>query len=271
MKPSALFLAAAVLAAPVFSHAYTFDGDVPEAVKEQITTDMGFMASLEGSAGSSLHKEIFESDTIQGAAYKNFFESRVTSVGMNSCGGGNAVACVIPWRDSSKIWLTQHYVRFSHPQVAKMMVVFHEARHTEVQNGNWHHANCPDPFLDESGQEIRSIWTGASLGGEAACDETAFGSYSSSMIMLKNISKFCTNCTDKVKLDAGIYADDQFKRVIDQESRAKIIADLYQQEGEQPANPGQPQNPVIDPPGFWDPWWPSPVKAAAAPGSLVQR
>ena len=50
------------------------------------------------------------------------------------------------------------------------------------------------------------------------------------MIMLKNIQKFCTNCTDKVKADAGIYADDQFLRVTDaQASQQQIKTDLYNQ------------------------------------------
>jgi cyclophilin family peptidyl-prolyl cis-trans isomerase len=53
------------------------------------------------------------------------------------------------------------------------------------------------------------------------------GSYGSSMIMLKNISKYCTNCSDKVKLDAGIYADDQFKRIIDEKAIQDIMSDLY--------------------------------------------
>lgn len=209
------------------AHAYTFDRDVPQRIRQQITNDMQFMAHLEGGEASALHREIF-AETIDGQAYKRFFETRVTAVGMNNCGSANAVACVIPFRDPSKIWLTQNYVRFDHPQIAKMMVVFHEARHTESDNGNWGHATCPTPFVDSSGQEIRSIWTGASLAGEPACDETAYGSYASSMILLKNVSKFCTNCTEKVRQDAGIYADDQFKRVIADDAVAAIRNDLYQ-------------------------------------------
>jgi hypothetical protein len=108
-----------------------------------------------------------------------------------------------------------------------MMVVFHEARHTETQNGNWGHATCPTPFLNKEGKEMRSIWTGASLAGEPACDETPLGSYGSSTIMLKNIQKFCKNCTDKVRMDAGIYADDQFQRIIAEEAIKSMQKDLY--------------------------------------------
>ena len=106
------------------------------------------------------------------------------------------------------------------------MVVFHEARHTESQNGNWSHATCPTPFVDANGKEIKSIWTGSTLAGEAACDSTALGSYGSSTIMLKNIQLNCTNCTDKVKMDAGLYADDQYKRLVGQ-AKTDAGKDLY--------------------------------------------
>ena len=39
--------------------------------------------------------------------------------------------------------------------------------------------------------------------------------------------KFCTNCTDKVRMDAGLYADDQFGRIIDEGARQQMINDLY--------------------------------------------
>lgn len=220
-----LLILGAILALPLTASAYTFDNDVPANVKEQIVQDMGFIQSLQGNNGTPLHKQIF--GNVDGATYVKFFESRVTAVGMNDCGGGKAVACVIPMFDSSKIWLTQNYVQYSHPQIAKMMVVFHESRHTEDANGNWSHATCPTPFVDADGKEIKSIWTGATLAGEPACDVTPLGSYGSSTIMLKNVQKFCTNCTDKVKLDAGLYSDDQYKRITGEEAKAQMKKDLY--------------------------------------------
>jgi hypothetical protein len=221
---STLVAALAVISSSAF--AYTFDSNVPKDVQNQVRTDMEFIRSLQGNTASGLHSQIF-GPKVDGPNYVHWFESRVTAVGMNGCGDGNAVACVIPFLNHSKIWFTQNYVKFSHPQIAKMMVVFHEARHTENAHGNWGHANCPVPFVDANGTEIKSIWTGASLAGEAACDVTPFGSYGSSMIMLKNVQKFCTNCTDKVKMDAGLYADDQFKRLVDPNAIAQVKKDLY--------------------------------------------
>lgn len=220
-----LILAAALLAAlPLTAFAYTFDNDVPTNVKNEMIQDMQFMGTLQGVTATPLHQQIF--GIVDGATYVKWFESRVTAVGMNDCGSDKAVACVIPMFDSSKIWLTQNYVKFSHPQIAKMMVVFHEARHTEDANGNWGHATCPTPFNDRDGNEIKSIWTGATLAGEAACDVTPLGSYGSSTILLKNVQKYCTNCTDKVKMDAGLYSDDQLKRITDAGARDQMDKDF---------------------------------------------
>jgi len=205
--------------------AVPFDQDVPPAIQAQIRDDMTFIGTIQSSDTSPLHKKIF--GTVDGANYLKFFNSRVTGIGMDDCGSGIAVACVIPYVDPSKMWLTQNYIKFSHPQVSRVMVVFHESRHTETGNGNWSHARCPRPFVDADGKPMTSIWTGSFLAGEAACDSTPYGSYGSSMIMLKNISKFCSNCTDKVKMDAGIYADDQFKRIISADAIKAIKADLY--------------------------------------------
>ena len=52
------------------------------------------------------------------------------------------------------------------------------------------------------------------------------GSYGSSTIMIKNISKFCSNCNEKVKMDADVYAADQMKRVIDSKAKADMKKDF---------------------------------------------
>lgn len=193
------------------AHALSYDSDVPADIKTQMTNDLAFMNQLTGSSQTPFHKEIF--GAVDGPTYQKFFETRITAVGMDSCGGGMAVACVQPMFNPNKMWLTQNFVKFSHPQVSRMMVVYHESRHSETKNGNWMHSNCPRPFLDPNGQDMKSIWTGAKLEGQPACDSSYKGSYGSSTIMLKNIAKFCTNCSDKVKMDADMYATDQLGRI----------------------------------------------------------
>ncbi len=204
---------------------WSFDSDVPADIRSQMTNDLAFMAGITGSGKvTPLHQQIF--GDMGGQSYRAFFDSRVSAIGMNDCGSAKAVACVIPYEDPSKMWLTQNYVKFSHPQIARLMVVYHESRHTESQNGNWSHATCPTPFHDADDKEIKSIWTGSSLAGEPACDKTPLGSYGSSTILIKNIQKYCANCTDKVKMDAGLYSDDQLKRIIDAKARKKMDDDF---------------------------------------------
>jgi len=219
------FATFATLALSTTALAFTFDNDVPDTIRTQMTQDLTFVKTIQSSTQSDLHKQIF--GPVSGKTYEEFFNSRVNSVGLNGCGDPDAVACVIPFDDSTKMWITRNYIKFSHPQIARLMVVFHESRHTEDQNDNWPHAQCPDPFRNSSGNSMRSIWTGAPLAGKPACDSTPFGSYGSSMIMLKNISKFCTNCSAKVKMDAGIYADDQLNRITDENAYQQIRNDLY--------------------------------------------
>lgn len=220
----ALLFALAIL--PHAAQAYTFDSSVPANIKAQTIDDLTMIESIRSAQASDLHKQIF--GEVDGGVYSRFFDSHIDRIGVDSCGGGAAVACVYPIR-GKRMFLTQNYIKFSHPQIARLMVLFHEARHTESAAGNWGHADCPVPFKDSDGKDMKSIWTGALLAGQPACDVTPKGSYGSSMIMLKNISKFCTSCAEKVKMDAGIYADDQYKRVIDDGAIKDIYDDLYRQ------------------------------------------
>lgn len=220
----------AVLATVIFmafslnAKALTFDSDVPQTIRQQMEEDLVFMASIQGAKQTPMHQKVF--GNLSGASYKAFFETRITSVGLSSCGGGAAVACVQPYYDPNKMWLTNNFIKFSHPQVARSMVVYHESRHSESQNGNWMHDNCPNPFLDDQGHDKQSIWTGAKLAGQPACDSTPYGSYGSSTIMLKNIAKFCTNCTDKVRMDADIYSTDQLGRINRPDVKKAMLADF---------------------------------------------
>lgn len=204
--------------------ALNFDNDVPKDIQDQMVQDLAFANQIASTGQTPFHKEIYKE--VSGSAYKSFFESHINSVGLDSCGGGAAVACVQPFFDPHKMWLTQNFIKFSHPQVARMMVVYHEARHSETNNGNWGHDTCPRPFLDANGKDMSSIWTGAKLEGQPACDSSYKGSYGSSTIMLKNISKFCSNCSDKVKMDANIYATDQLGRIDRADVKKAMLTDF---------------------------------------------
>lgn len=217
-------VAALILGIANTASALKYDANVPENIKTQMEEDLAFIGQVTGNGQTPFHKSIF--GDVDGATYAQFFSTRILEVGMNACGGGAAVACVMPMFNPNKMWLTKNFVQFSHPQVARTMVVFHESRHSESKNGNWMHDNCPVPFLDENGKEKSSIWTGAKLAGEPACDSTEKGSYGSSTIMLKNISKFCSNCSEKVRMDADMYASDQLGRISVPAVKEAMLADF---------------------------------------------
>lgn len=208
------------------AHSYAalqFDPNVQPELKAQILDDFAFVQSIRSMNASPLHRQVF--GEVDGTNYFNWFNKRVFNVGLDSCGSPSAVACVIVMYPN-KIWMTQNYTRFSHPQIARLSVIYHEARHTEGENGNWSHANCPVPFKDSQGRDVRSIWTGTLLEGHPACDQTPFGSYGSATIFLKNVSKYCSNCSQKVKADADLYGTDQLDRIIDATSKKNMILDF---------------------------------------------
>jgi len=109
-----------ILLAASSAFAVNFDSDVPPAIAKQMSEDLVFMYTLQGANQTPFHKEIF--GTLSGAAYQKFFESHIKAVGLDDCGGGAAVACVIPFFDQNKMWLTQNFIKFSHPQIARLMV-----------------------------------------------------------------------------------------------------------------------------------------------------
>lgn len=202
-----------------------FDKDVPPDLQRQLLADIAFAGALAGRNTSPLHNSIF--GRMSGPSYARFFGSRIKMVGLYDWSKTPVVACVIPAISPSKMWLTDSYVRSGHPQIARLMIVFHESRHADPENENWRHVNCPDPFRDVNGKDLLSSLTGVPLAGKRGCDASALGSYGASVIMLKNIQRYCTNCTEKVRMDAGLYADDQLMRIVDSGARNAIQDDVY--------------------------------------------
>ncbi len=244
--------------------ALSFDSDVPAETQKQVLSDLSMISQIKGSQQTDLHRQIF--GQLSGASYRNFFDSHIEAFGMDPFANdaGNAfahlsidpvtgaasynirkknpfeipkkedsskakeIAAVIPALGSRKIWLTDNYIRAEVPQIARLMLLFHEARHAEVRSGNWLHSHCPTPFLDENGREIVSIWSGGKLAGQEACDETPFGSYGSSTILMKNIARFCDNCAEKLKMDADLYATDQLQRISTPDAKTRMLQDFSQ-------------------------------------------
>jgi hypothetical protein len=202
---------AAIVLSGISASALSYDSDVPQSIQTQMVSDLKFISSVVGNGQTPLHAEIYKA--VSGKAYQNFFETRISSVGLDDCGGGGAVACVQPSWDPHKIWLSPNFTNHDTPQMDRIDIIFHEARHSESQHGFWNHDDCPIPFLDENGQDIRGSQSGIKLEGLPACDSTPYGSYGSSTIMMKNIVKYCANCSEKVKMDAQMLVDEMMLRM----------------------------------------------------------
>ena len=204
----------------------TFDANVAQKYRDQMGRDLAFVNTIQGQGASKLHQQVYT--LVDGPTYIKWFADRVKSVGYDPKDKDIAYVDVDDDADHSKIWLARGYTKGRRPQIARVDDVFHEARHTEDAYKNWLHVDCPDPYQDAKGKDVVGLGGGKVAGMRGACDETAFGAYGTAALMLKNIQRFCGNCSEKVRLDAGLYGDDDVKRLIGPQAAQDIKADLAQ-------------------------------------------
>lgn len=189
-------------------------------------SDLQLVQQIKGGSATRGYGQIFGS-ALDGQNLVQFFTNRVRSVDVSDCGGGKSVAaCVQPYIDPHIMWLTNNYVTWQIPQIYRISVVFHESRHTESENGNWSHVNCPIPFRDAQGKDIRGIISGTLLQGLPACDTTPLGAYGLQAELLKNVEYFCANCTEKMKMDGKLFGDDTVNRISNPVAREQLGSDV---------------------------------------------
>jgi hypothetical protein len=224
---SALVLALGLTSALNAQAAPSFDPSVPAALQTEIMQDLTFVNSMQGSSATAFYQKIFGASALNGPQLMGFFNQRILTFNMDSCGGGSSVAaCVQPMYDSNTMWITPNYVNNAIPQIYRISIIFHESRHTEDDNNNWAHVKCPVPYLDDNGHDIVGIVSGTKMEGLPACDDTAIGAYGLQAVLLKNIEKNCTNCGQKVQMDAKLYGDDTINRISDLTARRQLEDDL---------------------------------------------
>ena len=207
--------------------AIKFKSAVPETIKAQMLKDLELTESFEGTATSKLYLNIFGASILEGTGLNQFFEQRIKEVDMDDCGGGNSVAaCVQTFVAPNTMFLSENFVKNDFPQVYRISIVFHEARHTEITNGGWPHKVCPTPYLDEQGRDIVGKISGMKMEGHDACDDIAMGAYGMQAVLLKSIQNACTNCSEKIMMDAEIFGDDTLLRIHDLGVRKLMRSDL---------------------------------------------
>lgn len=202
-----------------------FSTNVPEGIRTQMRQDFAFLSTLNGSRTSELYTEFFGGRTLQGSDLVAFFTKRIARVELGNCGLGPAVACVKYILDPNKMWLTPVFQTINVPQLLRVSVLLHEARHSESDNDNWTHITCPVPFRDEFGRDNVSIFSGAKLEGQPGCDETPMGAYGLQVVLFRNIERACANCNQKLRMDARIFGDDMVKRIINPAAKRSLQDD----------------------------------------------
>lgn len=100
--------------------------------------------------------------------------------------------------------------------IEKASILIHEARHN--QSDRFDHIDCPAnfPYFSSSGLP---------LAGKAACEKIYDGSYGVQIVFLRNISKYCTNCSDKIRKVAQEKANDYLRRIINKAAQEKLLKD----------------------------------------------
>ncbi len=203
-----------------------YDPAFPPALRAQMNSDLGFLDGLRTREGTPLHRRVF--GMVRGDHYLTYLTRRVHAVAAQSCGPIGTIACINTVQPN-KMLIAPGYTTLGVPMIYRLMVIMHEARHTETADRNWIHENCPEPFRDDQGRDIKGIFSGVKLEGLPACDTTPMGSYGVSIMFIKNIEKSCprSTCTDKLRMDAGLYADDTLLRISDARAKQALRHDLY--------------------------------------------
>ncbi len=203
-----------------------FDSSVPPELRAQMLDDMAFMASIQGQhdenyrpRASTMHKEIF--GPVSGSFYLDFFLARTRKISFDPSDKDSFLSAHM-YYGPRQLMLYKHYTHHTISQLDRLDCLIHEARHAERSDDprfdGWQHSFCDIPFLDANKREVR------------ACDDTLKGGYGVTAVMFNNIARFCTNCTEKVRRDAQLIADDDIKRVNNPDNRKFILQDIQSED-----------------------------------------
>lgn len=213
-KLSLLVIGVMLTQALMASDTFSFDDSIDFFTRRQIENDLVELSKLKGRETSNLYAYVFKAEKLNGLDLFNFFKARIKNFNTNDCGGGiSLTACVRPDIDNETMWITQNFIKYDMPQIFRMSIFIHEARHTEKDSNYWFHEACPIPYLDANKKDIVGIMSGAKMEGQLSCDSTAVGAYGIQALFLKAVEKSCSNCNDKTKMDAALFGNDTINRI----------------------------------------------------------
>ncbi len=190
-------------------------------LKVQLINALNYLANIQLSQSTPLHQQFFD-QSLNGLGYLAYLKKvrQFIYIPTNSSG---LIAYARAKNSSILITSNFHYVQGSLLEVAATLL--HEAKHLP-ENGGTPHVICPD--LSVSGDVLKGHSTGQPLVGLKACDNVVDGSYGVSIVMLDNVARYCTNCSDADRAKARELADQYLQRIIDKESFHRLVLDQKQ-------------------------------------------
>lgn len=203
------------------SGALNFTKTITADMRKLVIADLNSLYAIKSNGVSPLHRKVF--GPVRGADYKSFFTYRIDSFNYDAEEVSGAIAYVgfMPYQMN----ITPYYRPEKIPLIARLSLFLHEARHSEDENNSWPHSLCPKPYLDAQKLDVRSIYSGLKLEGQDACDSVALGAYGVQAIFLSNIARFCTNCSDKTKVDSVLYSKHSELRITKSEPNISLEID----------------------------------------------
>lgn len=160
--------------------------------------DVDHLTLLQIKAKTPLFERFFGATGSQGIL--NYISSLVKNLSWLE----NPPEGVIAAASDGIMFLTEGYIDSSMPQIGRWGVLIHESRH--LVGGGWPHTWCPSPYYFVLGLSSYRIPELDQL-SVAACDESEMGAYGIQYTFLRAVAESCSNCTDKVIMDARFFSD----------------------------------------------------------------
>lgn len=177
--------------------------------------DVSALSQVRIKSKASLFKSFFGSSDSSGI--QRFITTRVKNIGYSS----QVPEGVLAAAGEGVMFLTPAYHASDSPQVSRLAVVVHEARH--LDQSPWAHVWCPSPYYFTLGSRAYRVPELEHVPIQA-CDDTEYGAYGVQYTFLRAIGESCSNCTDKVKMDARLFSDvDGMVRITDPKAAARLL------------------------------------------------
>ena len=189
-------------------------------ITAKILNDLRSLLSIQGSTATPLHKKFFGDGPLDGLSYLAYV-MRVHDIFEYDASMVSSAPFLQAGID--RIYFGKSYFYSSFPLVVRLSALIHEAVHNDTSEAD---QLCPVPFLDEKGRDKITLYGKVKLEGLPACADKYDGPYGRQVVMLKNIEKYCESCDEKMRLEAGRFANELLERFISMEAKKALIDDF---------------------------------------------